>query len=208
MNRIIGIDFDNTIVSYDSLFHREAVRLGLISREIPVNKTSVRDEIRTRHDDIAWQKLQGRIYGQLMEAAEIIPGVEEFLKLCKKKGEKIFIVSHKTEFARYDVSGTNLRKAAIQWMAQRGLFTEDKFRLTRHDVFFESTRQEKINRIFQLGCHIFIDDLPEVLLDSAFDYPIKKILFSPGSGVKQSQLTVCGTWREIADHVFAHTGAV
>ena len=34
----IGVDFDNTIVCYDTLFHRLAVEEGLIPPDIPPRK--------------------------------------------------------------------------------------------------------------------------------------------------------------------------
>jgi len=42
----IGIDFDNTIVSYDTLFHRVALERGLIPISVPANKISVREYLR------------------------------------------------------------------------------------------------------------------------------------------------------------------
>src|SRR5262245_43078397 len=43
---LIGVDFDNTIVSYDALFHRIATERDLIPADLPVNKTAVRDHLR------------------------------------------------------------------------------------------------------------------------------------------------------------------
>lgn len=202
MQRIIGIDFDNTIASYDHLFHREALNMGLISPKDPVNKTSIRDKIRKRHDDIAWQKLQGRVYGPLMQDAEIIYGVMEFLKLCKKRDDKVYIISHKTKFANFDKTCTNLRQASLSWMEQQNFFKPQAIGLTRDDIFFESTRHEKINRITQLGCHIFIDDLVEVLTDENFAPSIIKILFRCTYDNNDLSLITCKNWREITAHVF------
>ena len=43
---IIGLDFDNTIVSYDELFHRVALEGGLVPGDLPVRKEAVRDYLR------------------------------------------------------------------------------------------------------------------------------------------------------------------
>jgi len=48
---IIGIDFDNTIASYDEPMHRLAVERGLISSGLPKNKKLIRDTIRALEDD-------------------------------------------------------------------------------------------------------------------------------------------------------------
>ena len=42
----IGIDFDNTIVTYDNVFYEHAVKLGLIDKSVSKNKKQIRDEIR------------------------------------------------------------------------------------------------------------------------------------------------------------------
>ena len=44
---IFGLDFDNTIVSYDSLFHKGAVELNLINQDFSVNKIKIRDYLRS-----------------------------------------------------------------------------------------------------------------------------------------------------------------
>ena len=44
---ILGIDFDNTIIKYDELFHKIACEKDLISSELPKQKNAVRDFLRT-----------------------------------------------------------------------------------------------------------------------------------------------------------------
>ena len=36
--KVLGIDFDNTIIKYDELFHRIAYEKGLIPQDIPIQK--------------------------------------------------------------------------------------------------------------------------------------------------------------------------
>ena len=202
MKHVIGIDFDNTISCCDHIFHEEALSLGLIEQDDPKDKTSIRDHIRTHHGDIAWQQLQGKVYGPRMKDAELIPGVKNFLILCRAHGEKIYVISHKTEFARYDETHTNLREAALQWMAQEFFLNTGEWGISRDDIFFESTRAEKIARIRALGCAIFIDDLVEVLLDKNFDKKINKILLNRKGESPSPHLTVLTSWQEITIHVF------
>jgi len=98
MTRTVGIDFDNTIVSYDELMRRVAVDRGLIDEVEGRTKRDVRDRIRQLPDgDIEWQKLQALVYGPMMRDAQPITGVEEFIRRCRHAGMPVFIVSHKTE---------------------------------------------------------------------------------------------------------------
>ena len=43
---IVGVDFDNTIVAYDALFHRVASERGLIPATVAATKIAVRDALR------------------------------------------------------------------------------------------------------------------------------------------------------------------
>src|SRR4029079_9696971 len=60
---LIGLDFDNTIVRYDRLFHRLARKRGLIPDGIPVSKQAVRDHLRANGREADWTELQGMAYG-------------------------------------------------------------------------------------------------------------------------------------------------
>lgn len=179
---IIGLDFDNTIVSYDDLLHQTAVQRGLIDPATPKTKRIVRDLVRQCDEgDIGWQRIQGLVYGPLMPHAQLIPGVREFVGICRRLRIPVFIVSHKTEYAGYDDSRTNLRTASLDWMAQHGFFDPAGLAFDRADVFFEPTRGNKIARIISLGCTHFVDDLEEVLCDPLFPADVQRLLFNPAA---------------------------
>lgn len=200
----IGVDFDNTIASYDELIHRVALERNLIDAGKAPNKRAVRDCIRMRKNgEVEWQMLQGVVYGPRMGEALLIHGVREFLSRCRKSGAQTFIVSHKTEYANFDPTQTPLRKATLAWMEAKGFFSVDELGLRRADVYFEATRQEKIGRIQQLGCTHFVDDLEEVFREDGFPEPTMKILFAPQPPPLQlAGLTVASTWDEVAHLVF------
>jgi len=66
------------------------------------------------------------------------------------------------------------------------------------DVFFESTRAEKIGRIRTLGCTHFIDDLTEVFAEESFPKEIRKFLFVPhGATFTLADVHPCGSWAEV-----------
>ena len=201
---VIGVDFDNTIASYDHVLHKVAVQHGLVPARFPTSKREIRDAIRRRAGgEEEWQRLQAQIYGPMMGEATLMEGVEDFLARCRRRGSKVFIVSHKSEFARLDATGTNLRGAALSWMEEKGLFKTEVSGLTRRDVFFEATRADKVERIRQLRCTHFIDDLHDVFLEDTFPAGVSKLLFSTcsGGGGGREMEPPTGNWREIADRI-------
>jgi len=212
----IGIDFDNTIVGYDQVFLETAVREGLLGREFVGNKQAIRDAIRLLPDgELAWQRLQGVVYGRGMARAVIFEGVDTFLRRCRDEGHQVFVVSHKTEFGHFDPARVNLRAAALDWMTRHGFFEAHGYALSPDNVFFESSRADKLRRIASIGCTHFIDDLEEVLSDPSFP-PINRILFgappSPAAGERiegagaTPPYPICATWGHIEAEVFRERG--
>src|SRR5882724_12220006 len=124
--RRVGIDFDNTIVTYDEVFRASARERGLIDARFSGSKQAVRDFIRLLPDgEFAWQRLQGHVYGNGIVGAAMFEGVDSFLRRCRAEGSTVFIVSHKTEYGHHDAARVNLRKAALDWMTGQGFFHAD-----------------------------------------------------------------------------------
>ena len=173
----IGFDFDNTIVSYDALFHRVAVEQSLIPAEVPQSKLAVRDYLRKIGNEDAWTEMQGYVYGARMHDAEAYPGAIEFMKLARDRGISMVIVSHKTRHPflgpKYDLHG-----AARGWVA-KALVEKGENLIDPALVFFESTKEDKIARIAESACDYFIDDLPEILRMPGFPEQTERILFDP-----------------------------
>jgi hypothetical protein len=201
---IIGVDFDNTIVDYDEVIYRVALEQGLISPGTGQSKKQVRDAIRQSPEgDIAWQKVQARVYGPNMGQARLIEGVSHFFKQCRQRSLELYIISHKTEYAHYDETRTNLRRAALSWMAQNNFFEPDGLGLSPERVYFGATRREKIEHIQRLGCTHFIDDLEEVFLEATFPAHIDKILYTPHAHPSALlEVRVMTSWNKINDYFF------
>jgi len=203
---IIGVDFDNTIVSYDELIYREAIERGLVDGGVLKNKKIIRDAIRELPaGEIQWQKIQAAIYGPKMDRATVIEGVFDFFTLCKDRGIRTHIVSHKTQFANYDTTETDLRKEALKWLDRAGFFDMGLTGLSAGDVYFESTRVDKINRIRSLGCTHFIDDLEETFREPSFPPDIEKILFNShvsGDFTARTGGKVFVDWKDIRGYFF------
>jgi hypothetical protein len=203
----IGIDFDNTIVCYDEVFVRTAKGEGLIPHDFRGGKAGVRDFIRRlTGGEEKWQRLQGKVYGSQMDDASLFEGVARFLSRCRQRADtSVFIVSHKTEFGHFDASGISLREVACAWMAKHAFFDKGGFNLADDALYFESTRDDKIERIARLGCTHFIDDLEEVLGHPRFPVGVRRILFLNGRSDRPAvSYDVCADWREIEEAVFAN----
>jgi hypothetical protein len=200
----IGIDFDNTLVTYDEVFGAAAAGFAAIGPGVGRQKRDIRDYLRTLPDgELTWQRLQGYVYGKGISGAQMFPGVDAFLRRCRNEGAEVVIVSHKTEFGHHDPDRVNLRDAARGWMTAQGFFAKDGYAIPPGNLFFEATRAEKLRRIAMLQCCCFIDDLEEVLDDPDFPPGVTRILFSqaelPGHAPAYA---VCRSWNDIEKLVF------
>ncbi len=177
---VVGVDFDNTIVSYEKALRGCVESLGLDVPSSALCKRSIRDYVRQMPDgELTWQRMQAHIYGPGMADAELMPGVRSFFDICRERGVPVHVVSHKSEYAAAGPDGPNLRDTALSWMSEQGLLDEGTG-VSRDHIWFESTRVEKIERIGLLGCTHFVDDLEETFLEETFPSGVVKLLFAPG----------------------------
>ena len=165
----VGIDFDNTIICYDTVFNKTGVEKGLLPEGLLEGKGYVKDYLIKVGKEDEWTRLQGYVYGTKLQEAELYVGVKSFLKFCRQHGVECFIISHKTKHP-YSGGKYDLHRAASDWIQDQGF---------NIDYFFELTKEDKIERINTLNCTHFIDDLPEFLALSGFDEKIEKVLFDP-----------------------------
>ncbi len=199
---VLGVDFDNTIVRYDDLFHRVAVERGLVPASLPVRKNDVRDFLRRQDRERDWTELQGCVYGPRMAGAQPFPGVVEFFTHAVRRKLPVHIISHKTRAAvlgpAYD-----LQKTAREWLAAQGFFDPKRVGLSPEHVHFGETRPEKIRFIRETGCTHFIDDLEETFLEPAFPHHVVQILFghhTPPPGLPS--VKPLADWSQISEYVF------
>lgn len=205
----IGVDFDNTIVRYDEIFFRAALDNALIPELFPRNKTKIRDYIRVTKGDQFWSRLQGEVYGSRMDEADLYEGFEGFLKGCEAENHQVYVVSHKSKFS---VLGEqfDLHEAASKFVRDKiGVFSPSITDIGR--VYFEPTREEKVKRVVEIGCEIFIDDLIEVFLEPSFPKMHRKVLFDPDANHVGSDLPKdlvrASSWREIASLISGKKGS-
>lgn len=193
----VGIDFDNTIVCYDSIFESIARerKIQLTGKGSP--KTELRDSLRKLpKGELEWTKIQGEVYGTRILEAKTYPGVQEFIAELNSKNIPFCIISHKT---RFPVVGAahDLHEWAIRWLEKNGLGAKDGVRYC-----FELTKESKLGRIASEACTHFIDDLPEFLNEETFPAGVQKIWFNPSndSGADASWINV-KSWDEIKNQL-------
>jgi hypothetical protein len=199
---IIGVDFDNTIVCYDGLFHKLAVEQGLIPPGVPQAKNAVRDYLRQIGREERWTELQGYVYGPGMSQAQLYPGVLEFFDRCRREGVEVFIISHRT---RHPFRGEqyDLHEAARAFLAAHGFDDPARIGLPADHIWFLETKSEKVGRINATGCTHFIDDLPEVLTATELSGHVEKILFDPNAQhADNAGLRRAASWSEVEEHLF------
>lgn len=195
----IGVDFDNTIVCYDEIFHRAALEKKLIPESLPKNKESVKKYLRNNGKENIWTELQGYVYGTRMLEAAPYPAFIEFLQLTKEKSYMIYIVSHKTQYP-YLGPQYDLHQAAREWIERNKLF--DAGYIDPAHVFFELTAATKLARIKEINCQYFIDDLTEILLHENFPANVNKFLFQPNSylNIKEDKYKMFKSWNHISQY--------
>ena len=192
----IGLDFDNTIVCYDELFHRVGVESGRVPADLPVSKEAVRDFLRKAGAEDFWTEMQGMVYGSRMGEARVFDGALKTIAGLKAAGRRVVIISHKT---RYPFRGErhDLHAAARAWLEKQGFFDSKGLAFAETDVFFEPTKEEKLARIAQESCTHFVDDLPEILAHPLFPPGVSRLLFAPNAHVASGEFPRASSWSEI-----------
>jgi hypothetical protein len=165
-------------VCYDDLFHQLARERSLIPSSLPADKETVRNYLRQQDLEEAWTELQGYAYGLRIREAVPFPGVTDFFLTCRNWGIPICVISHKT---RQPVRGPNvdLHQAARAWLEDQGFLDPQGISLPIERVFFEETKEQKLQRVVDEKCSHFIDDLVEFLNHPAFPTHVERILFDP-----------------------------
>jgi hypothetical protein len=195
----IGLDFDNTIVSYDALFYKVARERNMLPQEILIGKVAVRNYLRSVGQEDAWTELQGYVYGARMDEAAIYPGVIDFLRWAKSVKHELAIISHKTKHP-YRGSQYDLHASARAWI-EKHLNEGGEALLPSSQVYFEVSKEAKLARILEFGCAVFIDDLPEILTAEAFPKDTAPVLFDPDGNHEGHALpgvTIVRSWDRFA----------
>ncbi len=191
----IGIDLDNTIVIYDHIFYRLALKKELITPKTQAQKPVIRAAIRHLSDgNDHWTRLQGLVYSQFMDEAVMADGIEEFFRECFLRSIKISIISHRTLYPAFG-DRINLHISARNWLKKKPFFPQF---LDEKNIIFTKKLTDKLKQIRLRKCTHFVDDLAEVLLHDKFPTGVIKILYSPK---KHRQLPNFKNWHEIKKYI-------
>lgn len=201
---IIGVDLDNTLAMYDELMYTVALEMNLITTNVEPNKKFIRDAIRLLpNGDIEWQRVQGAVYGPRMQDALVAEGAFTFFQECKQKASRVFVISHKTPYANYDPTNTNLHQSAMKWMNNNRFFERSGLGLNPDEIYMEETRKAKLEQVARLGCEYFVDDLEEVFLEPNFPQGVQGILYHPdGKEMCPPGVKLATNWDEISEYIF------
>ena len=191
----LGLDFDNTLISYDQLFRRVALDKALIPEATPPQKNAVRDYLREQGIEDEWTRLQGEVYGSRILEAEPYPGMQAALKGLSDRQIPMCIVSHKTH-TPFLGEPWDLHAAARSWLEQQGFHDPNRMGWSEDQVFFELTKEAKVARIVALGCTHYVDDLPDILV--MLPDKVEKILFVSGEVAgKYPDWKLMRSWQEL-----------
>jgi hypothetical protein len=109
----------------------------------------------------------------------------------------VWIISHKTR-QPYRGQSYDLHAAALDWLESQGFFDPGQLALPRDRVWFELTKQAKLERIAATACTHFIDDLPEFLAEPGFPDGVHRILFDPHDHyAAENRFTRAQSWEQI-----------
>ena len=179
----IGLDFDNTIVCYDEAIALLADEMFKLPPDLPRTKLGLRDHLRKAGREEEWTAFQGELYGPGMACAQPFEGAIETMQALTREGHELMIVSHRS-LRPYAGPSYNLHEAARDWVYKRlrstGLFLEEVRGHEASNIYFLETREAKIAKIAEMGCDVFLDDLPEIIFSPDFPTTTVGILFRPG----------------------------
>jgi hypothetical protein len=160
----LGIDLDNTIIDYSiSIMNLAKIEYGINLKPNTNLKKDLKRLIISKFNENEWTRAQGLLYSKYVASANLYDGFLPNLEKLKSTFDNIYIVSHKTKFP-YIGSEIDIREKAMNWIMEKIVSDAGMPLFRENHVYFESTINEKIQRISERECKIFIDDLPDILV--------------------------------------------
>lgn len=196
----VGFDFDNTLINYYGVFFDVASVKGLVPSNLKKDKNSVKEFLNNNGKEELFTEIQGLVYGKEIfrskPSKNILIGLNDLIK--KEKKENLFIVSHKTQYP-FIGEKIDLRKAASRWI-EKYLKINETIIFSKKNIFYESTIEEKIERIKDLRCDYYFDDLPIVI--EKLPSHINGFLYDPLNKYSGVNLNKISDWKLICDYLF------
>jgi hypothetical protein len=169
----LGFDLDNTLIDYSISVQKFCEQNSL--KEFR-NMIDLRKFLReTDQSGNKWQLAQEWLYTDGLTYAQTAPGAITLCNYLALNGFQMFIVSHKTIFTPLAFGNKPLREFATNWIKASKLavyFSENE------NIYYEASREQKIERIIKLDLAFFVDDLIEVFLEPNYPKMVKSFLIS------------------------------
>ena len=178
MSLNIGLDLDNTIINYNCAFSTKAIEYGWVKSKL--SKNQIKETLLNEDgNDLRWQKLQSIVYSDDIGLSNIFDGVITFLEYAKKEKHNVYIISHKTKFSNFDPS-KEFWNSAIKYLHDTKILDKTTNSLIKKtNIFFCPTLNEKIKKIDELQCDLFLDDLEQVVSHTDMPTSTIAIHFTP-----------------------------
>lgn len=196
----IGLDFDNTIVCYDKAIALLAEELFTLPEDVARTKLGLREHLRGTGRESEWTAFQGQLYGPGMRYAQPFEDAVTTMQKLSAAGHTLTIVSHRSR-RPYAGPQYDLHEAAMLWI-EGHLQTSDLFKDDTQKAYFMETKEEKIAMITNLGCEVFLDDLPEVIGHPRFPRSTLGLLFKPDAIENEGSAgSAISSWSNLIDEI-------
>ena len=86
----LGLDFDNTLITYDAIFYKIALERNLIKKNLAKQKILIRDFLRKKNLEDQFTLIQAEVYGRRIVEAKPAENLIENLLILKKLTLTIF----------------------------------------------------------------------------------------------------------------------
>jgi hypothetical protein len=194
--KVIGLDFDNTIVNYDNSFRLLSDKFLNLPKNIIKKKETIKNYLLSEGKESDWTEFQGLIYGPGISYAQLYPeSINTIIKLLHNN-YSINIISHRSKFP-YKGKKYDLHKYANKWLHLKF----DKKILENIDISFLTTKEEKIKKIIDKNCNFFLDDLVSIISEINIYSDCRCILFDPENLNENKQINSISNWNELENEI-------
>lgn len=194
--RVIGIDFDNTLVCYNQPIRLKLQELGLDEKSDHSPKNELKQHLIEGGGNLAWTLFQGELYGREIEKAQPAEGATQAINTLLHSGYDVRIISHRSLFSALGPAYP-LHQAAIRFLETRILPEIEPALRDRLSYRFCPSLEKKISEIRDANCHAFIDDLSSVLTHPNFPKNTHRIHYSNSSSIPITR----DNWGDIAETI-------
>ena len=172
-SRKFGFDLDNTIVDYSASVEKYCFDNSLkVCQSVEELRKLLQE---ADHSGRLWQIAQGWLYTDGLSYAKPALGVFGLCEYLATNNFEMFIISHKTTHTPVFCGHRPLRDVATNWISSGDL---SNYFLETKNIYYEDSRELKIERIKSLSLDYFVDDLVQIFQDPYFPLEVVRFLLS------------------------------